>query len=89
MGSNRPGLTYPRDSELQSRVMTDNNVVPFPEPSPEPDPIAKRHQRVILTIGRQRVAFDFYSQATQLNPAPAPVIPLDCGKPRKPPKSRK
>jgi len=89
MGSNRPVPTYPRDSEVQSRVMTDNNVVPFPEPSPEPDPIAKRHQRVILTIGRQRVAFDFYSQATELNPAPAPVIPVDRGKPGKPRKSRK
>jgi hypothetical protein len=71
--------------------MTDNKVVPFPEPSasPEPDPIAKRHQRVIVSIGSQRLAFDFYSQVTELNPAPAPVIPVDRGKPGKPRKSRK
>jgi hypothetical protein len=71
--------------------MTDNKVVPFPEPSasPEPDPISKRHQRAIVTIGRRRLAFDFYSQVTELNPAPAPVIPVDCGKPGKPRKSRK
>jgi len=69
----------------------DNNVVPFPLPaaSPELDPIAKRHQRVILSIGSQRLAFDFYSQVTRLNPAPAPVIPVDRSKPRKLRKPRK
>jgi hypothetical protein len=43
----------------------------------QPDPIAKRHQRVILSIGSQRLAFDFYHQVTELNPAPAPVMPVD------------
>jgi hypothetical protein len=62
----------------------DNKVVPFPPPagSPEPDPIAQ-HQRVILSIGSQRLAFDFYHQVTKLNPVPAPVIPVDRSKPRK------
>jgi hypothetical protein len=71
--------------------MTDNKVVLFPisDASPEPDPIAKRHKRVILNIGRQRLAFDFYSQVTELNPAPAPIIPMDRGKPGKPRKSRR
>jgi hypothetical protein len=71
--------------------MADNKVVPFPNPdaSPEPDPFAKQCQRVILSIGSQRLAFDFYSQITKLNPAPAPVIPMDPGKPGKPRKSRK
>jgi hypothetical protein len=69
--------------------MTDNNVVPCPTPdaSPEPEPLTKRRQRVIFSIGRK--AFDFYSQVTELNPAPAAVIPMDCGKPSKPRKSRK
>ena len=68
----------------------DNKVVPFPPAaSPEPDPIAKRHQRVILSIGSQRLAFDFYSQVTKLNPTPASVIPVDRSKPRKPRKPRK
>jgi hypothetical protein len=69
----------------------DNKVVPFPLPaaSPEPDPIAKRHQRIILSIGSQRLAFDFYSQVTRLNPAPAPVIPVDRSKPRRVRKPRK
>ncbi|HXP88666.1 MAG TPA: hypothetical protein VN841_28305 [Bryobacteraceae bacterium] len=71
--------------------MDDKKVVPFPIPdaAPEPDPFAQRRQRVILSIGRQRLAFDFYSQITKLNPAPAPVIPIDPGKPGKPRKSRK
>ncbi|HKH98610.1 MAG TPA: hypothetical protein VJ999_05835 [Candidatus Sulfotelmatobacter sp.] len=71
--------------------MTDNKVVPFstPDTPPEPDPFAQRRQRVILSIGRQRLAFDFYSQITKLNPAPAPVIPMDPGQPGKPRKSRK
>lgn len=71
--------------------MIHNNLVPFPEPSTSPEPklIAKRHQRAIVIIGRQRLAFDFYSQVTELNPASAPVIPVDRGKPGKPRKSRK
>jgi hypothetical protein len=62
--------------------MSDNKVVPFPGPaaSPEPDPISKRHQRVIFSIGRRRLAFDFYSQVTELNPDPAPVVPFAKGK---------
>ena len=90
-GSNRPQL-FLRDEEVQLPSMTDDNkVVPFPPPagSPEPDPIAKRHQRVILSIGSQRLAFDFYHEVTKLNPAPAPVIPVDCSKPRKGRKPRK
>ncbi len=66
-------------------MIDDNKVVPFPPPagSPEPEPIAKRHQRVIVSIGSQRLAFDFYHEVTKLNPAPAPVIPVDRSKPRK------
>jgi len=71
--------------------MTDNKVLPFPEPSgsPEPAPISTRQQRVILGFGGQRVAFDIETQITKLNPAPAPVIPVDTGKPRKPRRNRK
>jgi hypothetical protein len=38
--------------------MTDNKALPFPEPSgsPEPSPLATRHQRVIFGIGGQRLA---------------------------------
>ena len=88
MGSDRLQL-FLRDLEVQ--VPDDNMVVPFPPPagSPEPDPIAKRHQRVILSIGSQRLAFDFYHEVTKLNPAPAPVIPVDRSKPRKVRKPRK
>ena len=77
--------TYPRGLEVQSPVMTDNKVVPFPTPdvSLEPEPISKRHRRVIFSIGTQRLAMDFYCQVTELNPTPAPVIPVDRGKPRK------
>ena len=92
MGSGRLQL-FLRDSEVQLPVMTDDNkkVVPFPPPagSPQPEPIAQRHQRVILSIGSQRLAFDFYHQVTELNPAPAPVIPVDRSQPRKGRKPRK
>ena len=49
-------------------MIDDNKVVPFPPPagSPEPDPIAKRHQRLIFSIGSQRLAFDFYHEVTKL-----------------------
>ncbi len=72
-------------------MIDDNKVVPFPPPagSPEPEPIAKRQQRVILSIGSQRLAFDFYHEVTELNPTPAPVIPVDRSKPRKVRKPRK
>jgi hypothetical protein len=70
---------------------TDNKVLPFPEPPgpPEPSPLAKEHQRVIMSIGGQRLAFDFYHQVTRLNPEPAPVIPVDRAKPEKLGKPRK
>jgi hypothetical protein len=90
-GSNRSQL-FLREEEVQLPSMTDDNtVVPFPPSaaSPEPEPIAKRHQRVMLSIGNQRLAFDFYHQVTELNPAPAPVIPVDRSKPRKGRKPRK
>ena len=45
--------------------------------------MAQRHQRVIVSIGSQRLAFDFYHQVTKLNPAPAPVIPVDHSQPRR------
>jgi hypothetical protein len=70
--------------------MTENKVLPFPEQSgsPELEPISTRQQRVIIEIGRQRVAFDISTQITKLNPAPAPVT-VDLGNRRKPGKSRK
>ena len=71
--------------------MTNDKVVPFPKPdsSPEPDPIMKRRQRVIFSIGSQRYAVDLYSHVSQLNPAPASVTPVDSGKPGKSRKSRR
>ena len=61
-----------------------NKVIPFPEPfAPEPEPISKGHQRVILSIGGQRLAFDFNHEVTKLNPAPAPVLPINRDRPGK------
>ena len=40
-----------------------------------------RQRRIIMNIGRQRIAFDFASRITELKPGtgdqPAPVLPLD------------
>ncbi len=65
-------------------VMTEK-VVPFPvlTRSPLPDATSKRHDRMILRIGRQRLAFDFYSTVTELNPEPALVVPFAKGSARK------
>ena len=54
-------------------------VVPFPTPaqSSEPEPISQRHSRLVLCIGRRRLAFDFYSRVTELNPAPAPIVSVN------------
>jgi hypothetical protein len=40
----------------------------------------EKSQRVILTVGKQRVAFDFFTRITNLPPhtgdRPAPVLPM-------------
>lgn len=83
--------TFPRSREVQSCGMTNNKVVPFPKPlAPEPAPLAEKHQRIVMRFGGQRVAaFDFHTKITKLNPEPAPLIPVDRGKPKKRRKPRK
>jgi hypothetical protein len=59
IGSLAIGTNLSAETKSYSPSMTDDNkVVPFPPPagSPEPEPIANRHQRVILSIGSQRLA---------------------------------
>jgi hypothetical protein len=69
---------------------TDPKVLPFPEPSPSPEPSRlSKGKRMIIHIGSQRLAFDFFHQVTKLNPEPAPIIPVDSPKTKKPRKSRK
>ena len=61
-------------SEVQSRGM-DKKVIPFPAPaSPRPGP--EPAHRVIVNIGKQRIAFDISCHATVLNPAPGPKVAL-------------
>ena len=62
--------------------MTQKKVVPFPvaTPSPVSDSTSSLHDRMILRIGRQSLAFDFYSTVTELNPEPALVVPFGKGK---------
>jgi hypothetical protein len=58
--------------------MSEKKVISFPTPPPEPvsEPRSNMHQRMILSMGRQRLAFDFYSTVTELNPEPALVVPF-------------
>ena len=56
----------------------DNKVIPFPAQTPEvPSPGSRPGHRIVVRIGRQRVAFDISCQATVLDDAPGlPVVPL-------------
>jgi hypothetical protein len=50
-------------------------VIPFPQPAPSSlRPVIDRQSRVIVHIGKQRIALDISCQATVLNPVPAPVV---------------
>ena len=56
----------------------------FPKPTTEDPPVsgATLGSRVIIGIGNQRVAIDFYRKFTRLNPEAAAVVPIDrAGKP--------
>ena len=54
----------------------DKKPVPLARPRTKSEPRISQHDRVICTIGSQRFALDFYSTVTELNPAPAAVLPF-------------
>jgi hypothetical protein len=56
-----------------------NPPMPFPpsQQPPEPRPVATKHSRMILSIGRERYAFDFTSTVTALRPKAAEVISIE------------
>lgn len=52
-----------------------NKVIPFPQSTPGiPQPVINHQNRVILHIGRQRIALDISCRATELNSEPAPIV---------------
>ena len=58
------------------------NVIPFPAPVPAAaPPVMVPPSRILVHIGKQRIALDLSCQATVLNPAPAalPVLPVALG----------
>jgi hypothetical protein len=61
----------------------------MPKTPDAPEPGATLGSRVIVGMGGQRFAIDFYNKVTQLNPEPAPVVSMDRGKARKRPSPRK
>jgi hypothetical protein len=63
-------------------------VLRFPTPTPPdaPEHGARLGSRVIVSLGGQRFAIDLYNKVTQLNPEPAPVVPMDRSKVRKRPR---
>src|ERR1022692_1449568 len=72
--------------EVKSVTMAEN-VVPFPV-VPEPErsrPTCTK--RIMLTIGTKRYALEFSSTVMEVNPADAPVIPIQHRKPGRRPKS--
>ena len=63
-------------SEVQSRGM-DKKVIPFPAPAQAaPPPGMAPPSRIMVHIGKQRIAFDISCRATVLNPAPGPKLAL-------------
>ena len=60
-------------------------LLPFPTPkTPDPPaPGATLGSRVIVGIGGERFAIDFYRKITQLNPEPGLVVSVDRGKAKK------
>jgi hypothetical protein len=66
-----------------------NKVIPFPQSAPAfPQPVIDHQNRIVVHIGRQRVAFDISCRATMLNSEPAPVVVVNSldGKGRKMPR---
>jgi hypothetical protein len=68
-------------------------VIPFPQSAPaSPQPVIEPQNRIIINIGRQRIALEMSCHATVLNPVPAPVVEAPAqvngrgGKVRKAPK---
>jgi hypothetical protein len=62
----------------------DKKPVPLPAARTKSEPHIRQHDRVICTIGSQRFALDFYSTVTELNPAPATVLPFASKKSKAP-----
>ena len=61
-------------SEVQFPDMT-KKVIAFPEgASILPRSVAGPQNRIILKLGKQRIALDIACQATLLNPVPAPLV---------------
>jgi hypothetical protein len=72
---NSAGGTWTGGGEVQLPDMT-KKVIPFRQPTPcQAQPEVSSCKRILICIGKQRVALDIYCQATILNspPAPAPV----------------
>jgi hypothetical protein len=67
-----------------------NKVIPFPQSAPTSSPsVVDPQHRIILHIGKQRIALGISCQARVLNPAPSPVVEVPVnggGKGRKAPK---
>jgi len=64
----------------------------FPQPkTPEPPvPGATQGSRVIVSMGSsQRFAIDFYRKITEINPEPAPVVPIGRRKGKRRPSGHK
>ena len=53
-----------------------DKVIPFPPPPRVLEPAFVRRSRIIFSIGRRRLAFDFTSSVTDLSDAPGIVVPI-------------
>ena len=103
--SNQPASSSRRAASAKAKrdpadtdAILQNTVVSIDRPG-QPDPQKPRlvtsddsTRRLILGIGRQRIAFDFTTRITHLEPgtgdAPVPVVAVDTGKRRKSRKPR-
>jgi hypothetical protein len=69
-----------RKPKVRSRVVSIKHDAPTPANKPKVVAHDPEGHRMIIAIGSQRIAFDFKTQITHLDPAtgdrPAPVVPL-------------
>jgi len=61
------------------------NVLPFPTPDPDAGrSTAVQHDRVIFQIGARRLAFEFCTVVTEVNPVDAEILSIRTGPQRDP-----
>ena len=75
------GETHQRIFNWVLERLAQSGLIPFPAPMEVTPPAqTERLNRIVVRIGKQRIAFDISCQATVLNPAPVVRQPVNIGR---------